>query len=111
MNKRGTIWFVLSDGGRTRILQRRSSDHRHFETVADEKSAELQVPSHDLVNQAAAQGLFDTLILVAPPRVLSDMRQALTAQAKERVIVEEGKDLLNLPEQMLTRRLTALLRR
>ena len=151
MNKRGTIWFVLADGGRTRILQRRSSDHRHFEVVIDEKSAEVQTPGHDLVsdrpgrsyeraspsrhavdgkadpheaaklrfevaiaelvNRAAAQGLFDTLVLVAPPRVLGDIRQALSAQARQRLIVEEGKDLLGLPEQMLIKRLTSLLRR
>jgi protein required for attachment to host cells len=151
MNKRGNIWFVLADGGRARILQRRSSDHRHFEVIADEKSAEVELPGHDLVadrqgrsyesatpsrhaiegktdpheaaklrfevriaelvNRAAAQGLFDTLVLVAPPRVLGDMRQALSAQARERLIVEEGKDLLGLPERMLTNRLTALLRK
>jgi protein required for attachment to host cells len=65
----------------------------------------------ELVNRAAAQGLFDTLVLVAPPRVLGDMRQALSTQARERLILEEGKDLLGLPQQMLINRLTALLRR
>jgi protein required for attachment to host cells len=151
MNKRGNIWFVLADGAKARILQRRSSEPRHFDVVADEQSAEAQLPGHDLgtdrpgrsyesatpsrhaiegkinpheaaklrfevqiaelVNRAAEQGLFDSLVLVAPPRVLGDMRQALSAQARERLIVEEGKDLLGLPEQMLTNRLTALLRR
>ena len=151
MNRRGNIWFVLADGAKARILQRKSSDPRHFEVVADEKSTEAQLHGHDLVadqagrsyesatpsrpaiegkndpheaaklhferqvaeliNRAAAQGLFDTLVLVAPPRVLGDMRQALSAQARERLILEEGKDLLGLPQQMLINRLAALLRR
>lgn len=71
----------------------------------------FEVAIAELVNRAAAWGLFDTLVLVAPPRVLGDIRQALSAQARERLIVEEGKDLLGLPEQMLIKRLTSLLRR
>jgi hypothetical protein len=39
------------------------------------------------------------------------VRKALSAQARERLILEEGKDLLGLPENILTNRLTALLRR
>jgi hypothetical protein len=39
------------------------------------------------------------------------MRQALSAQARERLILEEGKDLLGLPQQTLINRLAALLRR
>ena len=151
MNRRGNIWFVLADGAKARILQRKSSDPRHFEVVADEESTEAQLHGHDLVadqagrsyesatplrhaiegktdpheaaklrfetqiaeliNRAAAQGLFDTLVLVAPPRVLGDMRQALSAQARERLILEEGKDLLGLSQQMLINRLAILLRR
>lgn len=65
----------------------------------------------DLVNRAAEQGLFDALVLVAPPRVLGGMRKALSDHAKERLVLEEGKDLLKLPEQVLTTRLSALLRR
>jgi protein required for attachment to host cells len=65
----------------------------------------------DLVNRAAEEGLFDALVMVAPPRVLGAMRKALSEQAKERLVLEEGKDLLKLPEHALTVRLSALLRR
>jgi protein required for attachment to host cells len=151
MQKHRTTWFILADGAKARILQRRASEPRNFTVIVDEESGEALSPSRELatdrpgrsyesanpsrhavqwktdpheaakshfeqkianlVNRAAEQGLFDALVLVAPPRVLGDVRKALGAQAKERLIFEEGKDLLNLPEHILTNRLTALLRR
>ncbi len=151
MQKHRNTWFILADGAKARILQRRASEPRSFAVVVREESAEAQMPSHelttdrpgrsyesatpsrhavewktdpheaakihfeqkiaDLVNRAAEQGLFDALVLVAPPRVLGEVRKALSPQAKELLIAEEGKDLLGLPEQALASRLTALLRR
>jgi len=151
MHKRGKIWFVLADGAKARILQRRSSEPRRFEVIDQEESEDARLPSHelasdrpgrsyesaaplrhatewkadpheaakvrfeqriaDLVNRATEQGLFDALVLVAPPHVLGGVRKALSDQAKERLILEEGKDLLGLSEHVLTTRLSALLRR
>ena len=151
MQKHRNTWFILADGAKARILQRRASEPRSFAVIVHEESEEAQLPSHelatdrpgrsyesanpsrhavqwktdpheaakiqfeqriaDLVNRAAEQGLFDALVLVAPPRVLGEVRKALSPQAKELLIVEEGKDLLGLPEHTLTNRLTALLRR
>ena len=151
MQKHRNTWFILADGAKARILQRRASEPRSFTVIDHEESAEALSPSRelatdrpgrsyesanpsrhavqwktdpheaaksrfeqkiaDLVNRAAEQGLFDALVLVAPPRVLGDVRKALSAQARERLILEEGKDLLGLPEHILTNRLTALLRR
>jgi protein required for attachment to host cells len=151
MQKHRNTWFILADGAKARILQRRASEPRSFAVVVHEESAEAILPSHelttdrpgrsyesatpsrhavqwktdpheaakiqfeqriaDLVNRAAEQGLFDALVLVAPPRVLGEVRKALSPQARERLVLEEGKDLLGLPEPTLTNRLTALLRR
>lgn len=49
-----------------------------------------------IVNAAALEGRFDRLVLVAPPRVLGDLREALGPQARERVVGEIGKDLTNV---------------
>ncbi|UEM25302.1 host attachment protein (plasmid) [Skermanella mucosa] len=65
----------------------------------------------DMVNRAASQDRFDGLVLVAPPRVLGRMRQALDDRARERLILEEGKDLLGLPDAELKPRLSALVTR
>ena len=151
MQKHRNTWFILADGAKARILQRRASEPRSFAVVVTRSSAEALLLSHelatdrpgrayesatpsrhavqwktdpheaakihfeqkiaDLVNRAAEQGLFDALVLVAPPRVLGEVRKALSPQAKERLIIEEGKDLLGLPEHALVGRLTALLRR
>ncbi len=46
-----------------------------------------------IVNSAALEEGFDSLVLVAPPRVLGDLRQALNDQAGARVTAEIGKDL------------------
>lgn len=45
------------------------------------------------INAAALENKFDRVILVAPPRVLGDLRQALNAQAATKVAGEVGKDL------------------
>jgi protein required for attachment to host cells len=65
----------------------------------------------DLINQAAEQGQFEQLVLVAPPHTLGDMRKALSEKAKERLILEEGKDLLGMPDHEMKTRLSVLLNR
>jgi len=151
MQRRRNTWFVLADGAKARILQRRAGEPRNFEVIVSEESMDAQSPSHelatdrpgrsyesatpsrhavqwktdpqeaaklrfeqkvaDLVNRAAAEGLFDGLVLVAPPRVLGSIRRELSVQAREHLILEEDKDLLGLPESLLANRLAALLRR
>jgi len=49
-----------------------------------------------MVNTAALENKFEGVILVAPPRVLGDLRQALNAQATAKVTGEIGKDLTQL---------------
>lgn len=49
-----------------------------------------------MVNTAALENKFDRVILVAPPRVLGDLRPALNAQATAKVGGEIGKDLTKL---------------
>ena len=48
-------------------------------------------------NRAAQRGLFERLILVAPPRVLGRLRPALSAPAAACVVAEIGSDLTGHP--------------
>jgi protein required for attachment to host cells len=45
------------------------------------------------LNRAAQRGQFERLIVAAPPRVLGQLRPALSAQAAARVVAEIGSDL------------------
>jgi protein required for attachment to host cells len=45
------------------------------------------------LNRAASRGLFDRLIIAAPPKVLGQLRSALSEQSTDRVITEIGSDL------------------
>ena len=49
------------------------------------------------LNRAAQRGLFERLILVAPPRVLGRLRPALSAPAAACVVAEIGSDLTGHP--------------
>ncbi|MDH3242858.1 MAG: host attachment protein [Alphaproteobacteria bacterium] len=63
-----------------------------------------------IVNAAALKGSFDGLVLIAPPRVLGDLRQALNEQAASRIAGEIGKDLTQANAQDLTPYLEDLMR-
>lgn len=64
----------------------------------------------ELINQAATQGMFDSLVLVAPSATLRTVRRALAPQARLRLTRQEAKDLLGPSVQTLPARLTPLLR-
>lgn len=116
MRRHPKIWFVLADGSKARILLHRVGEPRAFEEIACEPPDDTTRPEAatevaELINEAAAHGLFDALVLVAPQRTLSGLRHALHGPAGERLIHGEAKDLLGLPDPLLAARLSAMLRR
>lgn len=50
-----------------------------------------------LIDAAAGDKAFDRLILVAPPRVLGNLRSALKNGARDRIAGELAKDLTHIP--------------
>jgi protein required for attachment to host cells len=74
-----------------------SGDRRHaMEPLVDWHKFEKERFAKEmagLVNSAALENKFDRVILVAPPRVLGNLRQALNAQATAKIGGEIGKDL------------------
>lgn len=63
----------------------------------------------ELINTAAAQGTFDRLVLVAPPKTLGELRAQLEAHAKKLVIGEIPRDLLKTPAPELSAHLADVL--
>ena len=53
------------------------------------------------INAGAARGEFDELLLVAPPRALSELREALDAAAQPKLVGVLEKDLVKTPDHDL----------
>jgi protein required for attachment to host cells len=53
------------------------------------------------IDHAAAANRFDELIVIAPPRALGEMRQALSPGARSRVVNEIDKELVQLNAKQL----------
>ena len=60
------------------------------------------------LNTAAAQDEFDSLVLVAPPRIAAPLRHALTAGVRGKIAGELAKDLTKTPNDELGSHLAAL---
>ncbi|KGD96387.1 MULTISPECIES: host attachment family protein [Rhizobium/Agrobacterium group] len=48
----------------------------------------------------------DKLFIVAPPKALADLRQAMPEAVKRRIVAEYAKDLVNLPVQEIEKHLS-----
>lgn len=57
----------------------------------------------DVLDQSVQHGAFDRLVLVAPPKVLGDLREALSPRVKDKVVAEVGKDLSKTPDHDVAR--------
>ena len=53
------------------------------------------------LSAAAARDEFDELLLVAPPRALHELREALDATAKAKLVGTLEKDLVKTPDHAL----------
>ncbi len=54
------------------------------------------------VNEQAKSGSFDRLVLVAPAHALHDLREAISPQARDKVVGSLNKDLTKVPDHDLT---------
>jgi protein required for attachment to host cells len=90
---------IMSD--RPGRVHDRFGQHRHAaEPRTDPQRHEKARFIHELaghLQQAFNEQRFEALVLVAPPRVLGDLRAELPSQIYDRVIREETKDLTSLP--------------
>lgn len=91
---------------------------RAFSSVGAIRSAVGQTDWHTLqedrfaaamaerINRAAAERQFDEILVVAPPKILADLRRAFSAEAKKRVVAEIAKDLTKHPLSEIVKLLT-----
>lgn len=63
----------------------------------------------DHINAAALKQSYDRLILVAPPKTLGDLRQALSKEAVAKLDGELPKDLTKIPDHELAEHLGAVI--
>ena len=64
----------------------------------------------DAINQAAAQGAFEKLILCAPPRAAGILGKCLSGAARKRLTAAVNKDLVRARPEEMAERLGELLR-
>ncbi len=58
-----------------------------------------------VLDQDAQRGVFDRIVLVAPPKTLGALRATLKPRTRKMVIAAVGKDLTHVPVQGLTEHL------
>lgn len=95
---------VESVGGARHAHEPRVDPHRRAKTAFAERLAAF-------LEAGDGAPPFDALVLVAPPRMLGDLRAALGQRAAARVVREIGKDLTRTPVARRTAYLLEALRR
>ena len=143
---RPITWYVVADGGRARIVQKRARQGDRpeaFDTLQELVSADLHRATHDLgserpgrtresatsgrhavqprqdlhraekqnfvhevaalLSDASQRDEFDTLVLVAPAHVLSDLSQALDEPTRHKITAQLHKDLTKVPNADLAK--------
>lgn len=94
-DKPGRLWGPGPRGGAPNVGQRSAADprtepRRHVEQMFIKDVA-------DAVESAVKDGAVDQLVLVAAPRALGDLRNALSDYVKAKVIAEIDRELVQRP--------------
>lgn len=123
--RHGDLWIVLADGSGARLYRRRAAMPGAAMPAAAMPGAIEPLPCRcgedgcggdsvpgvaGILNEAAALGLFGSLMLVAPPPALHALKRALLPAAGALVVREETRNLLALPDAARAAKLAALLR-
>ncbi len=93
-----------------RVNERAGAGHHAIEPRVDwrrEGKQQFAQKLAQLLETAAERNEFDRLILVAPPRVIGDLRASLGRHAKAKIAAEFEKDLTALNPQEIAERLAA----
>ena len=114
------LWVLVADGERARIvvpspeegqfhalLPLGVAEHPHYPPALRQEPHHLDKirfatdVAHRL-NEEAARGAFDQLLLVAPGHLLAALRDGLTNPAANRVVGAVPKDYTKLPDEQLS---------
>ena len=91
-----------SVGGAHHAEEPRTDPHRAAKTAFAKLLA-------NFVEQSAKESKFDDLVVVAPPQMLGDLRDALGRHATERLVRTAAKDLTKIPASEIEAHLRPLL--
>lgn len=92
---------------------------RAFASVGSRRSAMEQTDWHQLEEQRFAKDVADTLytlvlergvealVIMAPPKILAELRKSIHQEVERRIIAEVDKNLTNLPLHEIEKMLTA----
>lgn len=89
-------------GGR-HAMEPRVDSHRYEKHLFAKEMAKQ-------INEACQRGDFDSLVLVAPPQTLGELRNALNKPALSKVVAELGKDLTKIADHDLPEHLEGAIR-
>jgi protein required for attachment to host cells len=87
-------------------VSRSAVDDTDWHALAKERFADHLA---EMLYERAHRGAFDRIVLVAPPRVLGDLRAALHKEVDQKVVGEVGKDLTNHPVDRIEAAVTGAL--
>jgi protein required for attachment to host cells len=118
-----TLWILIADGERARIVAP-EAHHGRFRTVVDLGTSEhphyppnLRQEPHQLdrqhfavtlaanLNDEAAKGSYERLVLVAPGHIVHGVQEALNKQTAALLVGTLPKDLTKVPDHDLTEHL------
>ena len=92
---------------------------RAYSSVGEIRSAVGETDGHELekerfaasiadrINKVALSGAFNQLVIVAPPKILGDLRRKFTKETETKIIAEVPKDLTHHTIAEIERLLTA----
>ncbi len=89
-----------------RAMNTRGSSMTEVDFHVQEETRFAADIAEDLKARALA-GEFETLIVVAPPEALGELRKRYHKEVARRIVAEVPKDLVNLPVDQIERVLTA----
>lgn len=115
------IWVLIADAHMAKVYKRdghhiemiagMQPTFRHFADMADKSepyTRDTHGPAMEFANEiglwlgeALRSNSYDRLVLIAAPRMLGDLRKALSESVHSRVVAEVNKDLTKLPEAEL----------
>ena len=103
----------LTSGLPGRTFDSQGQGRHAMEPATDPKDREAQAFAAEIarhIERGRHQGNFDALVLIAPPKFLGRLRAELTKPARDTLVGELDKNLVEADTKTLERQVSALLR-
>jgi len=112
-HKSKPTWIAVMDGARVRFFAlRRGEEGRIFEETAPPlltKPRRWAREAAGALDGALADRRYDRLVLVAPPRLLAELREQLSERVRETLVHQVPKNFVKLGAEALWQKLSVIL--